>query len=284
MLAFAAMIAGSFTFGALTSPHIGPAPLNAIRFMIGAALMGMFAFGMARIPMKRPQAPWRFLVLGALSAFYFVSMFVALTMTAPVATSAVFTLIPLMAAGFGWVFLRQRTGPLMFLSLALAAAGSVWVIFRGDFGAMARFEVGQGEMVYFAGCICYAIYTPLLRKFSRGEPSAYASFFTLLACGIWITLFGLPEILALDWAHLPPIVWWAILYLAVFPTAASFFCLQFAALHLPAAKVIAYGYLTPVFVILFEGLIGHGWTSLPILAGALLIVLGLIVLAVLPDK
>lgn len=284
MLAFAAMIAGSFTLGALTTPHIGAVPLNAVRFVIGAGLMGLYAFAVLRLPARLPAAPWRFAVLGGLTAFYFVSMFVALTMTAPVATSAVFTLIPLMAAGFGWLFMRQRSGPLVLLSLALAAAGSVFVIFRGDIGAMMRFEIGQGELIYFAGCVAYAVYTPLLKKFSRGEKSAYASFFTLSGCALWICLYGIPDIAATDWLHMPAVVWWAVLYLAIFPTAVSFFCVQFAALRLPAAKVIAYGYLTPVFVILFEGLIGHGWPEAGVLAGALVIVLGLLVLAALPDR
>ena len=98
MLGFAAMIAGSFTLGALATPYIAPVPLNAIRFLIGAALMGMVAFGVSRQRFVMPPAPWRFGILGGLTAIYFVSMFIALTMTAPVATSAVFTLIPLMAA------------------------------------------------------------------------------------------------------------------------------------------------------------------------------------------
>ena len=54
-------------------------------------------------------------------------------------------------------------------------------------------------------------------------------------------------------------------------------------LRLPSAKVIAYGYLTPAFVILFEGLAGHGWPTLSVVAGALVTVLGLVVLAVVPD-
>ncbi|KAB2868031.1 MAG: hypothetical protein F9K43_13375, partial [Bauldia sp.] len=39
---------------------------------------------------------------------------------------------------------------------------------------------------------------------------------------------------------LPPVVWWALLYLAVGPTAICFYLIQFATHHLPAAKVIAY--------------------------------------------
>jgi hypothetical protein len=58
---------------------------------------------------------------------------------------------------------------------------------------------------------------------------------------------------------------------------------QFAALRLPSAKVIAYGYLTPAFVILFEGLAGHGWPAPSVFGGAAVTVLGLIVLAMVPD-
>ena len=59
--------------------------------------------------------------------------------------------------------------------------------------------------------------------------------------------------------------------------------IQYASARLPAAKVIAYGYLVPAFVIVFEGLAGHGWASLSIAAGAAITVLGLVVLAVLRD-
>jgi drug/metabolite transporter (DMT)-like permease len=284
MLGFAAMIAGSFTAGALVVDEIGPIALNAIRFLLGAMLMGVMAFAVARQPLRLPPAPWRFGVLGLLMAIYFCSMFIALQFTAPVATSAVFTLIPLMAAGLGFLILGQRTGPIGLLSLLFAGLGSVWVIFRGDLDALRAFDIGKGEVIYFAGCVCYAIYTPLLRKFSRGEPAVLASFFTLSATTLWIAAYGFPEILATDWTALPPLVWWVIAYLAVFPTAMSFFFVQFASLHLPAAKVIAYGYLTPIFVILLEGLFGHGWVSLPVVAGALVTVLGLLVLALVPER
>ncbi|WDR01862.1 DMT family transporter [Devosia algicola] len=278
MLTFALLIAGSFAFGSLIAGEIAPAPLNAVRFLLGTAVMGVVAFGPAGNTLAVPQAPWRFIILGALLAVYFVTMFVALKITAPVATSAIFTLIPLLVAGFGLIIVGQRTGPVGLVSLIFAGMGSLWVIFRGDFGAMARFEIGPGEQIFFVGCLCYAINTPLLRRFSRGEPAMVLSFFSLAATTVWIGLYGLPEMLATNWGALPPIVWWVILYLAVFPTAVSFFLLQFASLHLPAAKVIAYGYLTPIFVIVLEGLMGHGWASLSVLMGALITVLGLLVL------
>lgn len=284
MLLFAAFIAGSFTSGALAVPYLAPAPLNAVRFILAALLMGAFAFGIARQKFALPAAPWRFGITGFLTAIYFVTMFIALTMTLPVATSAVYTLVPIMTAVTAYFLVGQRAGPAVLLSLLLAGIGAIWVIFRGDLDALLRFDVGLGELIYFVGCVAYAVYTPLLRKFQRGEPALVLSFWTLTATALWITAYGLPEILAVDWLHLPAVVWWVLLYLAVAPTAICFFLIQFASRHLPAAKVIAYGYLTPAFVIVFEGVAGHGWTTLSVVIGAGVTVLGLVVLALVPDR
>jgi len=68
------------------------------------------------------------------------------------------------------------------------------------------------------------------------------------------------------------------------PTAVCFFLIQFASAHLPAAKVIAYGYLVPALVIVLEGIAGHGWATLSVAAGALVTVLGLLVLALLRER
>lgn len=284
MVLFAALIAGSFSLGKLAVPYIEPAPLNAIRFLFGTILMGAVAFGLRGNPLAMPPAPWRFGVLGALMAAYFVTMFVALTMTAPVSTSAVFTLMPIMTAFFGFLILQQVVRPVVGLSLLLAGIGSVWVIFDGDLDALLRFDVGQGELTYFAGCVCHAIYAPLVRKFNRGEPLSVLTFFTLAATTIWIAAYGTPEILAMDWTALPPIVWWTLAYLAIFPTATTFFLVQYASIRLPSSKVLAYGYLTPIFVILLEGLAGHGWVTLSVALGALVTCLGLAVLYFVPDN
>ena len=42
-----------------------------------------------------------------------------------------------MAAGFGWLLLRQVTTPRMALALAIGACGALWVIFRADLAALA---------------------------------------------------------------------------------------------------------------------------------------------------
>lgn len=283
MLLFAALVSGSYSVGAMAAPHIGPAAINALRFVFGIAVMAGVVLVMTRGRVPAPRAVWRYLLLGFLMAVFFVTMFTALRLTDPVSTGAVFTLMPLMAAFFGWLFLGQVPRGVAVASLVFAGLGSVWVIFGGDIHALLAFDLGRGEAIFLIGCACHAAYAPLVKKFNRGEPVPVYTLWTLVGTGLCIALYGVGEIRATDWMALPAIVWIAVAYLAVFTTAGTTFLVQYAALRLPAAKVLAYTYLTPCYIILFEGLLGHGWASPAVAAGALVTVLGLVVLALSHD-
>ena len=252
MLAFSALVAGSFSLGALAAPHVDPAALSAVRFLLAGGLVGAAALATTGLPRSTWVAPWRYLVLGGLLAGYFVLMFQGLKTAAPVPTAAVFTLTPVMAAGFGWLFLRQRLTGRMALALAIGAAGALWVIFRADLGALLALEIGRGEVVYFWGCVAHAAYTPLVRKLNRGETPVAFTFGMMLAGTGMLTLYAWPAIRATDWAALPGIVWVTLVYVAVAASAVTFVLLQYATLRLPAAKVMAYTYLVPSWVILWE--------------------------------
>ncbi|MEO1611696.1 MAG: EamA family transporter, partial [Pseudomonadota bacterium] len=56
------------------------------------------------------------------------------------------------------------------------------------------------------------------------------------------------------------------------------FDVQFATLRLPAGKVMAYGYLVPSFVILWEGLFAASWVAAPVWLGVGATVLALLLL------
>ncbi len=278
MIMFALIIATSFTLGKLTVPHIGPAPINAARFLLASVIMGALVYGFQKHKAKMPVAPWRYVILTALMSWYFLTMFIALGYTSAIGTSAVYTLTPMVTAALGFIILRQLVRPAMALSLAIGAAGAIWVIFRADISAILAFEVGDGEAIFFTGCVAHALFAVLLTVFRRGEDLSVSTFYIVLGNTIWIGLFGFTDIMQTDWLHLPAIVWVSIVYLAIFPSVVSFSLLQFAARRLPASKVMAYGYLVPIFVIGLEGLAGHGWTSFAVMAGALVTCLGLVIL------
>lgn len=258
MLCFSALVAGSFSLGSLAANEIAPSALNALRFLLAALIIGAAALATTGLPKSAAKAPWRYLVLGGLFAIYFVLMFEGLKTAPPVSTAAVFTLTPVLSAGFGYLLLRQITTPRMALGLSLGAVGALWVIFRADLEALLKFDVGQGEIYYFWGCVAHALYTPMVRRLNRGEPPVVFTFGMLLAGFLVLLLFGWSDIRATNWAALPAIVWLTVAYLAVFASAATFVLLQYAALNLPSAKVMAYTYLVPSWVILWELALGNG--------------------------
>jgi drug/metabolite transporter (DMT)-like permease len=278
MLTFSALVAGSFSLGVLAAPHVDPAALTALRFWLAAAIVGTAAALTTGFPRRALLAPWRYLLLGGTFGIYFVLMFEGLKTAQAVSASAVFTLTPVISGIAGWFLLRQVTTPRMALALAIGAAGAVWVIFRADLAALARFEIGKGEAIFFFGCIAHAVYTPMVRKLNRGEPPVVFTFGMLLGGGLLVTAWAWPAIRATEWAALPGIVWITLAYVSVFASAGTFVLLQYATLHLPSAKVMAYTYLTPSWVIVLEYALGNGLPTPWVLGGVALTVLALLML------
>lgn len=275
MLAFSALVAGSFSLGSMAAPHIAPEALNAVRFVVASVILAVLVFSTGGVGRDALRAPWRYLVLAVFLVAYFVLMFEGLKTGAPVSMAAVFTLTPMIAAGFGWVLLRQVMTGRMAVALAIGGIGALWVIFRADLNTLLAFGIGRGEMVYFVGCVAHAVYAPLVPKLNRGERPAVFTFGVLVAGAVLLMIFGYPSLMATDWAALPPVVWVTILYTSVFASALTFLLLQYASLRLPSAKVMAYTYLTPSWVILWEMALGRPLPPVLILVGVALTVIAL---------
>ncbi len=275
MLLFSALVAGSFSLGGMVANEIAPLALNAVRFVIAAVVVGMVAMITTGIPRSAFAAPWRYGVLGGLFMIYFVLMFEGLKTAPPVSPAAVFTLVPAMAGVFGWFLLRQRMTPRMALALGIGGAGALWVIFRADVTALMAFDIGRGEVIFFFGCIAHAVYTPLVRVLNRGESAVVFAFGTLVAGALLLLLIGARDIAATEWSNLRPLVWVTIIYVSIFASSITFVLVQFATLRLPSAKVMAYTYLVPSWVIGWEAGLGNGLPPSMVGAGIALTVVAL---------
>ena len=278
MFLFAAIVAGSFSVGGLIANEIAPTALNAVRFVLAAAVIGALVAAGPGIRRRDFAAPWRHLILGALFASFFVAMFEGLKTADPVSIGAVFTLTPLMSAAVARFLVGQRITPRLALALPVAGVGAAWVIFRADLDAVLAFQIGRGEATFFLGCACYALYAPMVRKVHRGEPILSFTLLTFAAGVVVLVAFGWNDLLATQWLELHWLVWLGVAYLAFLASALSFLLIQFAALRLPAAKVMAYTFLTPSLVILLEAMIGHGLPNPLLLPGVGLTIAGLVLL------
>jgi drug/metabolite transporter (DMT)-like permease len=269
MLAFSLIVAVSFTLGGMVANDITPTALTTLRFVAAAALLAGASALVRTARGRAPErgdlaAPWRWLVLGTLFAFYFVAMFEGLKTAPPVAISAVFTLTPLMTAVAAWAILGQRLRADLALALTLGAAGAVWVIFRGDPARLMALEVGRGEAIFALGCALHAIFTPLMRRWNRGEPALVSTALVMAAGAAVLIVYGFRDLLATDWAALPWRVWPVLAWLVVMSSAAALLLLQYAGQRLPSSKVMAYSYLSPAWVVVLDLALGQAlpWTAI----------------------
>ncbi|MGA0382541.1 MAG: DMT family transporter [Arenicellales bacterium] len=278
MLLFSALVAGSFSLGHLIANDISPAALTAMRFPLALLVIGVWVWKSGLLRRKDFEAPWRYLVLGGLMGAYFVLMFEGLKTAPAVSTAAVFTLMPIMSGVFAYFLLGQIATRRIQIALSVGAVGAVWVIFRADLSAILSLEIGRGELIYFVGCIAHALYTPLIRKLNRGQSPLVFTFGMMVGASILMLIYGASDLRATDFGSLRPLVWITLVYLAVFASAASFSCIQYSTLHLPSAKVMAYTYLTPSWVILWEAALGRPLPPVGIWIGVLVTVGALIML------
>ena len=80
MLLFSLFVAGSFVFGKLYAELIEPEILTFYRFLLGAALLGLYLIVTKRLSRDLLFKPWRYLILGGIYSIYFVFMFIALSL------------------------------------------------------------------------------------------------------------------------------------------------------------------------------------------------------------
>ncbi|MCY4153447.1 MAG: DMT family transporter [Aestuariivita sp.] len=278
MLCFSALVAGSFSLGSLAANEIAPIAITTARFLISAIILGIAMVALRRFSRTDFFAPWRYLILGCLLAIYFVLMFEGLKTAPPVSAAAVFTLTPIMAAIIGYLLLRQITTVRMAVALTFGATGALWVIFRADITALLQLRIGRGELIYFWGCVAHATYPPVLVLLNRGESALAFTFATLIAGSLLLTALGWQDILATDWLNLPMVVWITLGYISVFASALTFLLMQYASLRLPAAKVLAYTYLVPSWVILWELVLGKEVPQTIVLGGVVITLIALFLL------
>ncbi|MGI9389374.1 MAG: DMT family transporter [Boseongicola sp.] len=252
MLAFSALVAGSFSLGGRVANDIDPLALTALRFVLASALIGAIGAYWGAFNRDVFRAAWRYAVLGGLMGGYFVLMFTGLKSATPVSMAAVFTLTPLMAAIFAFWILRQFTTRRMAIALVIGAIGAIWVIFRADLAALLSFRVGRGEIIFFFGCAMHALYIPLVPFLNRGEHVLVFTFGTMLGGAVLVGVIGVSRIMATDWGNLPMLVWIVLGYLVIFASGTSIALVQYASFRIKAAKVMAYTYLIPSWVILWE--------------------------------
>jgi drug/metabolite transporter (DMT)-like permease len=276
MFLCAVLVSGSFPVGAAISRDLDPAVLTLIRFALASVLFAPLIWFRYTLVVSF-GALSRYSLISATLVIFFWCMFLSLRYTTALNTSAIFTLVPGLAGLYAMVLNREKLGRARFVALFLGIAGALWIIFRGDVGLLVDFSWNKGDLIFLIGCFFMGLYTPLVRLFHRGEPMLQMAFWIMVTGTFWLLLLAGPKLIYVSWPDVSPGVWAGIGYLAVFSTIITFFLTQYAILFLGPTRVMAYSYLYPGLVLVFDLLFGGAWPGVKILPGIVIVLAAMIV-------
>lgn len=267
MLFYAVLIGSSFPVGEAIAGNLDPVVLIFFRFALAAIVFGL-------VLVLRREFIWptwsliaRTGVIGALMAIFFVAMFEALRWTSALSTGALFTLVPLLSSGFGFLIAGQRIHPRNLAYLVFGAVGAVWIVFDGSLDKLLSFSLGRGELIFMGGVLAFSLYAPAIKRLHRGEPASVFAFWNLVMGAALLLVYAFPAVLETTYGTVQTSTWLGIAYLAVFPTAITFFLSTLGSLTLPAFKVMSYTYLTPAVVAVISAIFLRELPTLSVVVG-----------------
>ena len=255
---------------------LSPLPLVWLRFGLGVGVLSLFVM---RESEKDPLSFREWLLVGLLGflgvPFHHLVQSTGLK-TAQAATSAwIISSMPVFIALLGALFLGERMSRRRVVGLALAAAGVLLVVTRGEPKRLWMTDPGSfGDLLVLLSALNWAVFTVASRGFlARHRPApmmfrVMASGWLMttvlfLASGAWSPIAGLD---AGGWA--------AVLFLGVFCSGLAYVFWYDALKSLPASQAGVLMYLNPAAatVVAVAGL-GEP-LSVSVVSGALLITLG----------
>ena len=269
------LAASSFPIGAEITNELPPEIMMFLRFSFAAALFAPFIYYRYGLSLPSVKMFKRYIILSIPLAVFFWCMFESLRYTSVINTGALYTTVPAITSACALLINREVTGKIRSLGLFLGTVGALWIVFRGDVNAVIALQFNYGDLIFLTGCFFLGFYNPLVKKFYAGEPMEVMTFWILLCGSLWLFAASVNGISDIDWPGIEYTVFGGLLYLSLFSTLITFFLLNYSTVRLGATKVAAYGFLTPIFVILISIPTGIEKFEPIILPGLLIIVVSM---------
>jgi drug/metabolite transporter (DMT)-like permease len=278
--------AGNAVAARLLVGDVPPVALSLARWVIALALLLPFAWQAALAHRAAIARHWRILLLiGPLGVgAYNTLQYIALQTSTPMATSLIASSSPVFILTLGALVFGERTRPAQWLGAALSIAGVVLVMARGEPANLARLAFVPGDLIMLVANLTWTLYTWLLRRHRPDLPFA-----PFLLVQMLIGIAAIAPFAAAEAALSPARIAWsggavaAMLYMAVFPSLAAYWCWDLGVRRVGAVIPVYFANLTPVFAaVLSAWLLADA--PRPYHVAALLLIIGGIHLASRPAR
>ena len=224
--------------------QLSPQAFNALRFPLGAFVLGLFLWKLEPDPMPR-RHEWReLIVLGVIAHPIYQACFLnGLALTSASHTSVLVASTPVWVALGDRFFGHQRLSFLAWLGIVLSIAGVVILVqARGSGGPSS--PVGD-FLVLFSSCL-WTFYVIRSRPLLGHRSPIWVTGWALFLGAPLVVLMGVPAVLRIQWSRVTGVFWIALVFAGLFALATAYTWWAIALQRLGAARTAVFSNLIPV--------------------------------------
>ncbi len=202
-----------------------------------------------------------------------------LTRTTAINTAMLIPMIPIFTVVFGWALRLDRPNALKWGGVAVAAAGTVFLI--GPSQVSLAPEVALGNVLVLTGMAFNALAFLLSKDLLKRYPPVTVALCLTLAGLLGVLPFGIQASASVDTAGLESKAMLWLIYMVVFPTTVTYFLNLWSLRQASPVLVTSFIYLQPLFATAVAPLVLEGERlTLPVaIAGATIFLgVGLVIL------
>lgn len=197
--------------------------------------------------------------------------FKGLSLSTPINSSVVITLVPVILLIMSVIFLREKISWRKYLGIGLGLFGALFLIFFGIKTQNNAPNIPLGNVLFLVNATSYSIYLiivkPLVEKYNS---ITLMKWFFLIAFVINFPI-GLNEFTAVEWSQLPIETLYKLAFVVIGTTFFTYLFNIYALKQLQPSTIGAFIYLQPVIAVLFAILVGSDSIT-PIRSGAAILI------------
>ena len=256
--------------------ELAPLAFNSLRVVLAIlVLLGIIVVGGYRLPTGRDRVT--LLALGTLgNGLYQVLFIEGIARTRAGDAALLIAAAPALMAIIGWLRGSERTGPRGVAGIALSLFGIGLVVFGDSGSAASGGATLLGDALILLGCVCWSVYTVLLKPFTERIEGISLSALTLVGGAVPLLLVSIPSLARTSWPSVGPGAWGAVAYSGIFAIALAYLFWYRGVKVLGPTRTGMYANLQPVVALIVASVALGETPHLPQLAGAACIMSGLI--------
>lgn len=226
-----------------------PLALNALRFPVASLVVWFALRRRGPIPLPDRRDVPRILMLGLFGNVVYQMFFIfGADRTRAGNASLLLATTPIMVAVASAAIGHERVRPRVWIGVLGTVLG-IGLVVAGGAGVGLGQETLAGDLILIVASVAWSIYTIGSRDMIERNGSIPVTAWTLWSGTVVILLAGVPDLLALHWAEIPPGTWLGVIYAGALAIGLAYIIWNQGIRSLGSTRTATYSNLVPVLAL-----------------------------------